>query len=158
MCVCVRVCVCAYVRVCMCACVRVCVCVCVCVCVQMVVRYVVQTHARSHIQYRSEVVQVFAVEREGEKEAFRDLGNRCCTSSCAAGNHTPCSLPRPCMYYSVLTTPLTTPPASSFFLAAAPSSPPHPRPRPHPQAPPVAWVQAHQLGRHSLPGTAYRSP
>ena len=43
---------------------------------QMVERYVRDTHGKTHTQYRLEVKGLFAVEREGEKERFMDVGNR----------------------------------------------------------------------------------
>lgn len=43
---------------------------------QMVEKYVQQTHAKTHSQYSLEVKEVFQVERQGEKENFKDVGNR----------------------------------------------------------------------------------
>ena len=42
----------------------------------LIERYVKQTHAKTHSQYRMEVTDVFEMERRGEREAFRDVGNR----------------------------------------------------------------------------------
>ena len=42
----------------------------------LIEKYVKQTHAKTHNQYRMEVTDVFAVERNREKEAFNDVGNR----------------------------------------------------------------------------------
>lgn len=39
-------------------------------------KYVKQTHAKTHSQYRMEVTDVFEMERSGEKESFKDVGNR----------------------------------------------------------------------------------
>ncbi|XP_006818261.1 poly [ADP-ribose] polymerase 2-like isoform X2 [Saccoglossus kowalevskii] len=38
--------------------------------------YVQNTHAITHNQYKMEVLDVFEMEKEGEKEQFKDLGNR----------------------------------------------------------------------------------
>ncbi len=45
-------------------------------CTQLVDKYVHQTHARTHNQYKLEVVDVFEIEREGERAVFQDVGNR----------------------------------------------------------------------------------
>ena len=59
-------------------CMRVCVCVCVCVCVeQLVEQYLQQTHAATHNQYKMKLLEVYDVEKKGEKEKFEDCGNRC---------------------------------------------------------------------------------
>ena len=42
----------------------------------LVEKYVKQTHAKTHGQYRMEVTDVFEMERNGEKEVFKDVGNR----------------------------------------------------------------------------------
>ena len=42
----------------------------------LIEKYVKQTHAKTHNQYRMEVTDVFEMERNGEKEAFTDVGNR----------------------------------------------------------------------------------
>ena len=42
----------------------------------MLKQYVVNTHAPTHTTYSMEVEDAFAVEREGEAEAFRDVGNK----------------------------------------------------------------------------------
>lgn len=42
----------------------------------LVDRYVRQTHAKTHSQYRLQVEEVFQVDRQGEREAFQDVGNR----------------------------------------------------------------------------------
>ena len=42
----------------------------------MVVKYVRHTHAKTHSQYQLEVKEVFRVERKGEAENFKDVGNR----------------------------------------------------------------------------------
>lgn len=47
----------------------------------LVEKYVRQTHAKTHSQYRMEVLDVFEMDRSGEKEAFRDVGNRCVDGS-----------------------------------------------------------------------------
>ena len=39
-------------------------------------QYMQQTHAATHSSYTLELTQAFEVEREGEKEAFKDVGNR----------------------------------------------------------------------------------
>ena len=39
-------------------------------------KYVKQTHAKTHGQYKMEVMDIFEVDRSGEKEAFKDVGNR----------------------------------------------------------------------------------
>lgn len=38
--------------------------------------YLTQTHAPTHMQYKLELLQAFEVRRQGEHEAFVDLGNR----------------------------------------------------------------------------------
>ena len=43
----------------------------------LIEKYVKQTHAKTHSQYWMEVTDVFEMERSGEKEAFKDVGNRC---------------------------------------------------------------------------------
>ena len=48
----------------------------------MVEKYVKQTHAKTHSQYRMEVVDVFEMDRGQEKAAFNDVGNRCEYSVC----------------------------------------------------------------------------
>jgi poly [ADP-ribose] polymerase 2/3/4 len=42
----------------------------------MLKQYVANTHAPTHTQYSTEVEDAFAVEREGEADAFRDVGNK----------------------------------------------------------------------------------
>ena len=42
----------------------------------MIEKYVRQTHAPTHNMYRTEVCEVFEVEREGEEDQFNDLGNK----------------------------------------------------------------------------------
>lgn len=42
----------------------------------LVEKYVRQTHAKTHSQYRLEVREVFKVERQGETQNFKDVGNR----------------------------------------------------------------------------------
>ena len=42
----------------------------------MIEKYVRQTHAPTHNMYRTEVCEVFEVEREGEEDQFNDFGNR----------------------------------------------------------------------------------
>lgn len=42
----------------------------------MIEKYVRQTHAKTHSQYRLEVSEVFEVERQGEEQNFKDVGNR----------------------------------------------------------------------------------
>lgn len=39
-------------------------------------KYVHQTHAKTHNQYRLQVQDIFLVEREGETDHFKDVGNR----------------------------------------------------------------------------------
>ena len=39
-------------------------------------KYIRQTHAKTHNQYHLEVLDVFEVDRQGEKEGFKDVGNR----------------------------------------------------------------------------------
>ena len=52
--------------------------VCVCVCVQQLVeQYLQQTHAATHNQYKMKLLEVYDVEKKGEKEKFEDCGNRC---------------------------------------------------------------------------------
>lgn len=43
---------------------------------KMVCTYVANTHAATHNQYKLKVLDVFNVEKEGEKENFTDCGNR----------------------------------------------------------------------------------
>ena len=43
---------------------------------QLVEKYVRQTHGKTHTQYTLEVLDVYALEREGEVEGFSDVGNR----------------------------------------------------------------------------------
>ena len=45
----------------------------------LVEKYVRQTHAKTHSQYNLQVEEVFQVERQGEREAFKDVGNRSVT-------------------------------------------------------------------------------
>ena len=42
----------------------------------MIEKYVRQTHAPTHNMDRTEVCEVFEVEREGEEDQFNDLGNK----------------------------------------------------------------------------------
>lgn len=42
----------------------------------LIEKYVKQTHAKTHNQYQMEVTDVFEVARSGEREAFKDVGNR----------------------------------------------------------------------------------
>lgn len=42
----------------------------------LVEKYVHQTHAKTHSQYRLEVKELFQVQRQGEAETFKDVGNR----------------------------------------------------------------------------------
>ena len=42
----------------------------------LIEKYVKQTHAKTHNQYWMEVTDVFEMERNGEKEGFKDVGNR----------------------------------------------------------------------------------
>ena len=42
----------------------------------LIEKYVKQTHAKTHSQYRMEVTDVFEMERRGERQALRDVGNR----------------------------------------------------------------------------------
>lgn len=42
----------------------------------LVEKYVRQTHASTHSHYRLEVEEVFEVDRQGEAENFKDVGNR----------------------------------------------------------------------------------
>lgn len=43
---------------------------------KMVEKYVTQTHGKTHSNYKLKVVDVFAVDREMERQNFKDLGNR----------------------------------------------------------------------------------
>ena len=43
----------------------------------MIEKYVQQTHAKTHNQYRMEVREVFAVDKDEEEASFKDVGNRC---------------------------------------------------------------------------------
>ena len=43
---------------------------------RMVEKYVKQTHAKTHNQYQLEVKEVFGIERHGEAQDFKDVGNR----------------------------------------------------------------------------------
>ena len=43
---------------------------------QLVDKYIQQTHAQTHNQYTLEMVDLFEVDRLGEKEGFQDVGNR----------------------------------------------------------------------------------
>ena len=51
----------------------------------LVEKYMRQTHAKTHSQYRLELVDLFQVEREGEKEEFKDVGNRYIDFPCPVG-------------------------------------------------------------------------
>ena len=42
----------------------------------LVEKYVRQTHGKTHTQYTLQVLDVYALEREGEEEVFADVGNR----------------------------------------------------------------------------------
>ena len=42
----------------------------------VVEKYVRQTHGKTHTQYTLQVLDVYALEREGEQEVFADVGNR----------------------------------------------------------------------------------
>ena len=42
----------------------------------MIKKYVRQTHAKTHNQYTLTVADVFKMEKEGENESFKDVGNR----------------------------------------------------------------------------------
>jgi poly [ADP-ribose] polymerase len=43
---------------------------------QLIDKYLQSTHAATHQQYKMEIEDIFEVEREGEKEAFNDIGNK----------------------------------------------------------------------------------
>ncbi|XP_033123730.1 poly [ADP-ribose] polymerase 2-like [Anneissia japonica] len=43
---------------------------------KMVNQYVQNTHAKTHAHYKLEVMDVFEMEKEGEKDRFKDVGNR----------------------------------------------------------------------------------
>ena len=43
---------------------------------QLVQRCVRQTHAKTHSQYHLDVLDVFQVDRDGERENYKDVGNR----------------------------------------------------------------------------------
>ena len=43
---------------------------------QLIEKYVRQTHAKTHNQYKLKVMDVFEVNRHGEEEQFKDVGNR----------------------------------------------------------------------------------
>lgn len=42
----------------------------------LVEKYMRQTHAKTHSQYHLELTDLFQIEREAEKEEFKDVGNR----------------------------------------------------------------------------------
>lgn len=42
----------------------------------LVEKYVRQTHGKTHTQYTLQVLDIYALEREGEEEVFSDVGNR----------------------------------------------------------------------------------
>ena len=42
----------------------------------LMAKYMTQTHASTHRQYKMTLVDLFEVDRKGEGEAFRDVGNR----------------------------------------------------------------------------------
>ena len=39
-------------------------------------KYLQSTHASTHQQYKMRIEQIFQIEREDEKEAIKDVGNR----------------------------------------------------------------------------------
>ena len=43
---------------------------------QMVEKYLLNTHGDTHTAYRMSLLEVFAVERSGEGERFKDVGNK----------------------------------------------------------------------------------
>ncbi len=43
----------------------------------LVEKYMRQTHAKTHNQYTLQLLDLFAVDRDGEAEQFKDVGNRC---------------------------------------------------------------------------------
>lgn len=42
----------------------------------LVDKYMRQTHAKTHNQYKLQLLDLFAVERGDEKDSFKDVGNR----------------------------------------------------------------------------------
>ncbi len=45
-------------------------------CLQMIDKYLQNTHAATHSLYKMRIQQVFKCSKHGEKERFRDVGNR----------------------------------------------------------------------------------
>jgi poly [ADP-ribose] polymerase len=43
---------------------------------QLIDKYLQSTHAATHQLYKMEIDEIFEVEREGEKETFKDVGNK----------------------------------------------------------------------------------
>ncbi|CAF0966657.1 unnamed protein product [Adineta ricciae] len=43
---------------------------------KLIDKYLQSTHAATHQQYKMQIEDIFTVEREGEKEAFNDVGNK----------------------------------------------------------------------------------
>lgn len=62
---------------------------------QMVETYLRQTHGHTHSQYSLSVLDVFAVDKEGEQERFKDIGNRWAPRGLPPSSSCAMYLPRP---------------------------------------------------------------
>ena len=62
---------------------------------QMVETYLRQTHGHTHSQYSLSVLDVFAVDKEGEQERFKDIGNRWAPVICRHLPLVQCTCPAP---------------------------------------------------------------
>jgi len=45
-------------------------------CVQVIEEYLKNTHAATHNQYSMKIEEIYSIDKDSEKQNFKDLGNR----------------------------------------------------------------------------------